>query len=288
MRLVLILLALTPAIAQTPAPLGRLVDVGGYRVHLYCTGQGSPTVFVTGGGYSVDWALVQPEVAKFTRICTYDPAGSAWSEPGPSATCPERVTEIRKLLRAAGIPGPYVLTGLSVGATVARFYASRYPDEVAGMVMVDHAFLNPGVSSAMSKPASTPGLDSPPVLIEQTPLNLTTEDTSNFNNLPPRIRALHRWAASHHPYPPAAPLAEGCVAAVGSATLGNMPLRVVSTLNDAPNYSKLQAELLALSTNSRQLIADESFHSVEIDQPDAVVSAIRQVVQEVRQMAHVR
>src|SRR6202012_6267727 len=64
-----------------PAPLGRLVDVGGYRVHLYCTGQGSPTVMIVGAAFSVDWQLVQPEVAKFTRVCTFDPSGTAWSDP---------------------------------------------------------------------------------------------------------------------------------------------------------------------------------------------------------------
>src|ERR1700761_1677951 len=69
-----------------PAPLGRLVDVGGYRVHLYCTGQGSPTVMIVGAAFSVDWQLVQPEVAKFTLVCTFDPSGTAWSDPFRVAT----------------------------------------------------------------------------------------------------------------------------------------------------------------------------------------------------------
>jgi pimeloyl-ACP methyl ester carboxylesterase len=84
-----------------PAPLGRLIDVGGYRVHLYCTGSGSPAVVIMGGAFSFDWGLIQPEVAKFTQVCTYDPSGTAWSDPYPAArrqdkslpTCADRVEE---------------------------------------------------------------------------------------------------------------------------------------------------------------------------------------------------
>ena len=68
-----------------PQPLGTLVDVGGYRIHLYCIGRGSPTVMIVGAAFSFDWGLVQPEVAKFTRVCTFDPSGTAWSDPPPVA-----------------------------------------------------------------------------------------------------------------------------------------------------------------------------------------------------------
>jgi len=118
------------AFAQTPPPLGKLVDVGGYRVHLYCTGQGTPTVMIVGAGFSFDWGLVQPEAAKLTLVCTYDVSGTAWSDPGPSTNCPERVAEIHTLLRNAAIDGPYVLVGFSFGALVARLYAHQFPGEV--------------------------------------------------------------------------------------------------------------------------------------------------------------
>jgi pimeloyl-ACP methyl ester carboxylesterase len=132
-----------------PQPLGRLVDVGGYRVHLYCVGNGSPTVVITGAGYSFDWGLVQPEVAKFTRVCTYDHAGIAWSDPGPTDTCSLRVEEIRTALRKSKITAPYVLVGHSLGALVSRLYASTYPDEVVGMVIVDHALRLSGSRSSI-------------------------------------------------------------------------------------------------------------------------------------------
>ncbi len=175
-------------------PLGQLVDVGGYRVHLYCTGNGSPTVVVAGGGFSFDWGLVQTDVAKFTKVCTYDVSGTAWSDSGPLfLTCMERVSEINKLLRNAKIEGPYVLVGLSVGAMVARLYASLHGSEVVGMVIVDHAFIDVGVDPSFggSSPRSIPGLDSPPVLISKTPIVLTVEETSDFGKLPQRNQELH-------------------------------------------------------------------------------------------------
>jgi pimeloyl-ACP methyl ester carboxylesterase len=238
-----------PLVAQ-PYPLpGTLIDLGSYRIHLYCTGAGSPAVIVTGAGYSFDWALVQPQVAKFTRICTYDPAGFAWSDPGPGPECRNRVDELHRLLEKAGIEGPYILAGLSYGALVARQYTAQYPSEVAGVVLIDHAFLDP----AGPAPAPPRGPNSPPVLISQTPIVLTMEDISNFGNLPQRSRELHRWADSLHPHMPSVENARECVDHLEGKTLGDKPLVVVSTLNDAPNYAPLQAILLALSKNHRQL-----------------------------------
>ena len=149
---------------QTPAPPGRLVDVGGYRVHLYCTGAGSPAVMVVGAGFSFDWTLVQNAVSRFTTICTYDVSGTAWSDRGPELNCRARVDEVHRLLRAARIDGPLILAGLSIGGCVARLYAAEHPGEVSGMAIVDHAFSpdHPPPDATLGKDA---GLDSPPVLI---------------------------------------------------------------------------------------------------------------------------
>jgi pimeloyl-ACP methyl ester carboxylesterase len=290
---VLAFMALQPCVAQSPPtpypPLGQMVDVGGYRVHLYCTGQGNPTVMVVGAGFSFDWTLVQSEVAKFTRICTYDVSGTAWSDPGPLLTCVGRVNQVHMLLQSAKIDGPYVLAGLSVGALVARLFGSLYPSDVAGIVIVDHAFIDVGSNppSGDSSPGVIPGLDSPPVLVHQTPITFTVEESSDFSKLPEPMQKLHRWAESLKPMLPTVETAEDCLAQLqrsdrGPHPLGAAPLAVVSTGNDLPNYKKLQIELLSLSTRSKQLIADRSFHSVEIDQPEVVVGAIRQVLEMLR------
>jgi pimeloyl-ACP methyl ester carboxylesterase len=261
---------------SAPPPQGQLVDVGGYRVHLNCTGSGSPTVFVI-GGFSFDWALVQPAVARLTRVCTYDTSGNAWSDRGPKPTCFSRVEEIHRLLRNAKIDGPYVLAGLSTGALFARLYAKNYPDEVAAMVFIDHAYLPPPVAPGPTERVSGP--DSSPKLISATPITVGPEDEPGFNRLPQEARDLHQWAMSRGPALPDPAMAEACIAAVGNSTAGTLPLVVVSTANDSPGYLKLQRNLLALSPNSSQMIAAESFHSIEITQPDVVVKAIRRAVE---------
>jgi pimeloyl-ACP methyl ester carboxylesterase len=113
---------------------GRLVDVGGYRLHLRCDGFGSPTVvFESGFGMTSNaWALVQPEVAKFTRVCSYDRTGYGWSEGGPDA---DPVGVLHVLLRNGSVFEPYVMVGHSYGCEVVRRYAFRFPDEVAGIVL---------------------------------------------------------------------------------------------------------------------------------------------------------
>lgn len=256
---------------------GRLVDVGGYRVHLHCTGAGSPTVFILGAGFSFDWALVQPQVAKFATVCTYDVSGTAWSDPGPEPTCRARVDEAYRVARAAPLRPPYVLVGLSIGACVARLYAAEHSAEVAGMVIVDHAF-------SPDPPPPPPVVDeSRPRVIEQTPIEFTLEEISHFERLPKLSQELHRWAMSLHPKLPSAETLEDCTAqlkaaAPGPYPLSDRPLVVVSTGNEARGYARLQSELLALSRHSTQMKADRSFHAVEIDQPDVVIAAIRRVV----------
>ena len=124
-------------------PPGEMVDVGGYSMHLYCTGEGgAPTVVMDSGagGSMLDWQLVQPEVARFARVCTYDRGGAGWSEPGAQPrTSQQFVEELHTLLGNAGVQGPYVLVGHSLGGTNMQLYASQYSDEVAGMVLVDSA-----------------------------------------------------------------------------------------------------------------------------------------------------
>ena len=121
-------------------PPGKLVDIGGYRLHLNCTGTSGPAVVLIAGAgdFSFDWGLVQPDVSRFARVCSYDRAQLAWSDPGPTPrTMRQDAHELHTLLRAARIKAPYVLVGHSLGGLIARVYAEQYPDEVAGMVLVD-------------------------------------------------------------------------------------------------------------------------------------------------------
>jgi pimeloyl-ACP methyl ester carboxylesterase len=122
-----------------PAP-GQLVYSGGKRLHIQCSGQGSPTVVLeTGlGAWSSHWALIQPAIAEHTRVCSYDRAGLGWSEPVPAPRDANRIAiELHALLQAAGIPAPYVLAGHSNGGLYARLFTSLYPSEVIGLVLAD-------------------------------------------------------------------------------------------------------------------------------------------------------
>ena len=119
---------------------GHLVQVGSIRMNIDCSGQGSPTVILESGsgGPSVDWLMVQPEVSKFARVCSYDRAGYGWSDSGPEPRSSLQIAhELKQLLQASGERGPYILVGHSMGGYDIRAYTSQYPDDVVGMVLVD-------------------------------------------------------------------------------------------------------------------------------------------------------
>ena len=276
----------------TPPMPGTLVDVGGYRVHLYCTGQGSPTVMIVGAAFSFDWALVQPEVAKFTRVCTFDPSGTAWSDAFKAATpsCKDRVNEIHQLLTHSDIDGPYVLVGYSVGALWARLYAAEYPDNLAGMVIVDHAFVGDPQKAAPPQNARARTLQGydPPTLLTEAPIDIGFQDDSNFSKLPKHDQELHAWALSQNPVRPNYQMAVDCfsdlktIAGSRPFALGNMRLVVISTANESAGYLKLQTDLLALSRRSEHVIAWNSSHMVPIDAPEVIIESIHKVVSSAR------
>ena len=119
---------------------GQLVDVGGHRLHLNCTGTGSPTVVLEPGAgmSSSTMGWIAPAVARDTRVCVYDRAGRGWSDPADTTQDATQIaTDLHTLLQRANVPGPYVLAGHSFGGLYALTYAAQYPGEVAGMVLID-------------------------------------------------------------------------------------------------------------------------------------------------------
>lgn len=213
----------------TYSPPGRLLDVGGYRLHLNCTGKGGPAVVLIAGGgdFSFDWGLVQPDVTRLTRVCSYDRAGLAWSDPGPTPrTMRQEAYELHALLKAARIKAPYVLVGHSIGGLIARVYAEQYPNEVAGMALVDPTHedttliyqgklvrVREGAKGVPIPPAQTiqSSPPKPPTKedIEQFEFNQkmfgTPKTEPPFDKLPASIQAMRLWFRSRPPREAAGP-----------------------------------------------------------------------------------
>ena len=277
--------------AKAYPPPGQMVDVGGYRLHINCTGEGSPTVVIESGwgDSSAGWAWVQPEVAKTTRVCTYDRAGMGWSESSPEPrTAREYAKELHTLLANANEPGPYVLVGHSMGGFTILVYAHNYPDEVSGLVLVDSQAL-PAANAAWS-PAPKPGGTSLPSLMARIGvMRLLAGPLGAIQDLPPEAKQAYT-AYSVTPrsiqtqWDEFMGMSEGGAQARVVTTLGALPLIVLSArLDDTADHHASQAGFLQLSTNSQQLFAEHSDHNIQLEQPEAAVAAILQMVEQVRQ-----
>jgi pimeloyl-ACP methyl ester carboxylesterase len=277
--------------AKAYPPPGQMVDVGGYRLHLNCTGSGSPTVVIEAGwgDTSASWGWVQPEVAKTTRICTYDRAGMGWSEASPQPrTAREFAKELHTLLVKANEPGPYVLVGHSLGGYTVRVYSHDYPAEVVGVVFVDPQNLS--ISDvATPQPAPKPGESSLPSLMARIGvMRVLAEPLGSVEELPAgdkqaytakavTPRSVQTFLDEGRGMP------EGAAQARAVTTLGALPLIVLSRGKDMDADSAAsQARFLKLSTDSQQLIADHSGHPIMIEQPDAAVAAIVKMVERLR------
>ncbi len=290
-----------------PAP-GEMVDVGGYSMHLYCTGEGgAPTVVMDSGagGSVLDWQLVQPEVAGFARVCTYDRGGAGWSELGAQPRTSEQfVEELHTLLGNAGVQEPYVLVGHSLGGTNMQLYASRYPDEVAGMVLVDSALedldLLPITESLQGSPVWTKIYAMTGVVRL---VNMLGPVGYPFSELPPDSadEALAISSSTRQLYESAdeassiresfeqqlaAPMLLGdkplIVLTAGPLQLQGMGLSQEQMDQMDEAHTRTQAALTQGSQNSEQTIAEDSGHYIHLEQPDLVVDAIGQVVEAAR------
>jgi pimeloyl-ACP methyl ester carboxylesterase len=288
-------------------PPGLLVDVGGHKMHLDCSGQAAPTVLLE-SGLSDDWLVwyrVQPAISKLTRVCSYDRAGLGFSDPRPEQQPDSRniALNLHMLLANAGVNPPYVLVGHSIGGIHIRVYQNLYPAEVVGMVLVDsgHPDQEKRVPPEMKKLQSRLYLEGK-LWGLAVPWGLTRL-MGACGGGPPEIRALQRTVDCRWQ---AVKASEAEVNATGASadearqtgSLGSMPLVVLSRDPEKgaapglipPELSRrfevqwvlMQEELAPLSTNSSRIVAVGSTHYVQVDRPDLVIAAIRKVVDAAR------
>ena len=280
----------------TIAMPGELVDVGGRDLHISCTGSGSPTVVLEAGlgspgAIMAGW--IQPGVATTTRVCVYDRAGKGWSDPADTPRDGVAIaTDLHTLLERANVPGPYVLAGHSSGGVYVQVFAEQYPDEVAGMVLLDSQPPDaiehlPGYASEYEALRRLVALFPSLARLGVARVVYTYVTT----DLPPAERAQERASSSTAGYGRSyrdeiAGLRVALQQAQAFQGLGDEPLIVVTAAEDAHDgWMPLQEKLTGLSTNSVQrVIADASHTSLIDDEGDAeiAVQAILDVVEAVR------
>ncbi|HEU5336413.1 MAG TPA: alpha/beta hydrolase [Terriglobales bacterium] len=320
--IVVFLTAVCAAAANDPAPIGRLVDIGGRKLNIHCTGAGTPTVIVENGGaaFSFDWALVQPQVSRFTRICTYDRAGYAWSDVGPEFDSFNQADhDLYLLLTKAGVPGPFVLVGHSFGGLLVRFYQARHPANVVGMVLVDSSHeespqhvglkvvripeltanqFKALIDGAKAKRPNNPEPDLVPTTIYPP-----------YDKLPAQLQNIHLWALRK-----VLPLVKSWglnlqfdlsrlheMRLRSPHPLGTMPLAVLTAtefdVTAAPgmtseqakqDHLRLQNDLAQLSTNSQHVMVPDSSHEIYLYQPAIVIRSISAVVNAARKHSRLK
>ena len=271
----------SPQIAAGPMP-GQLVDVGGYRLHLNCTGTGAPTVVLLNGlgETSPSWARVQPAVASTSRVCAYDRAGQGWSDDSPKpADAITAATDLHELLAAAGETGPFVLVGHSSGGVHALTYTHLYRGDVAGVVLLDSASPHQaqlvkqfdGEYQVMRRTlAVAPTLfrfGVGHVLAGPDLPGRAGEQVAAFTNSP-------RGWANTRAEQAALPVAFRQAQAL--STLGDTPLVVLTAKDNVdakPGWGTAQEQMAALSTNSRHTVENLSHVGLLADPAGAIRTA---------------
>lgn len=275
-----------------PAP-GKLIDVGGYRLHLDCRGKGSPSVIMDAGlgGSSLDWTLVQEQLTSTTQVCVYDRAGMGWSESGPvrPRTPSQLAEELQLLLTGAGIEPPYVLVGHSLGGKTIRMFAVAHPEDVAGMVLVDAR------SEQMDMHASSTEADWLTGAFRAQAAAYSVGRRLGLARLlgaslwsGPQVSdrvALKMALLATQPSAVAEGLNEGSSRAaddevLARTNLGDLPLVVIAAEQNMvglPGWADAQQRLAQLSTNGELVIAKGSGHNVQLEQPKLLIDAVEQV-----------
>jgi len=302
-------------------PPGRLVDVGGHRLHVRITGQGSPTVVLESGiaASSINWSRIQPRIARFTRVLSYDRAGYAWSDPGPGPrTAAQSARELHALLEAAAVAPPYMLVGHSFGGLIVRAFFREWPDEVTGLVFVDTTF--PEIWLDM--PAARRRLVAGGVLFSRigrllarigvvraclallttgrtrvpravargfgpTAMAVLTRILGEVQKMPaemhPAIQA--HWSRPQSFASMASHLrclSRSAAEVAGADDFGNRPVYVLSAAGLRPELQRPYEDLASRSTSGHHVIASSAGHWVQLDEPDLVVETIRKAVEELR------
>ncbi len=272
--------------AKLYQPPGRLVDVGGYRLHLNCTGQGGPTVVLEYGleGSYFDWYRVQPEIARFARVCSYDRAGYGWSDTSPRPRLPSIMAdELHTLLLHAGEKPPYILVGHSYGSAAAQMFAHNFPDKTAGLVLVDGVHLR----------------ESPVFPLSHRLWLKFMQWTMPFGlprwrhwcaGGPPELQAMaeaancrsRAYAAFYREW---AQLAESGAEMRDVTNLGDVPLVVITRdpamghdREEEVRHAQQQRDALKLSSNSRLIVAEGSGHDIPLARPNVIIDAVRSLL----------
>ena len=285
------------ALPQAP---GQLIDLGGRKLHLYCTGSGPPTVILEAGAgsFSTDWVLIQTEIAKTTRVCSYDRAGYGWSDPGPEwDTVTQVESDLHAALNKAGVHAPLVLVGHSMGGLFARWYQHEHRDDVVGMVLIESYETTAPVNGkqvplyTLTKEQLQANLP-PPSSLKKPPL--PTEVHPPFDKLPPSLQKTHVLLERHFfetlDFNKGPEMMESWRAGItklhGASlmpdSLHGIPLFVISREDMNDDEGQQQKALAHQSAHSRWEIAVGSGHFVQLERPELVIDAITNVLRGVR------
>jgi pimeloyl-ACP methyl ester carboxylesterase len=228
--------------------------VNGHRLFGLLCGEGETTVILDAGlgGTTEDWSMIQPEVAKFSKVITYDRAGLGHSDKASvPRTCEDIISDLRNLLIAANLPSPYILVAHSWSGINARWYADQYPEEIAGLILIDAVHENK--YELFEKILSAEGADR---------MWASVKDPSRNDENIDRI---------------------ACIGQVRSVQrVFDFPLIVITRATDTDEMNivetSLQAEFLKLSSRSRQYFSKYDDHYIQNSEPELVIDSIRQVV----------
>jgi pimeloyl-ACP methyl ester carboxylesterase len=266
----------TPEATGAHGDFSATVDIGGRALYITCQGEGSPTVILEGGGFGGGvntWVAVQPGVAAVTRVCSYDRAGVGASDPAPKPrTAADAVADVHALLSAAEVPGPYVLVGASIGGLFARLYATTYPEEVVGMVLLD--------PSNEYGDAVAEALAGPELWAEVLPMwagadleGFWGDDGFILEETKAQLRASRRAGLPDIPLVvavPESPFNSSCCPE-------GWPIKA-----DLRLWTQLQNQVADLVSRGRVVLVENSGHEMHFTQPAIVVDLIVDVVDAVR------